>query len=168
MTPSQVQLVRSTWQLVLPIRTAAADIFYGRLFELTPDVRPLFRRDIHTQGAMLMATLGAVVDQLDRPDALLPTAQALARRHVGYGVLAEHYAAVGAALTWTLQQGLGEAFTPAVAEAWSTAYGTLADTMKQAAYAQPADGTASPQPECPDGPDCPDPTSAPTGGHAGS
>jgi nitric oxide dioxygenase len=135
MTPQQIQCVKSTWQQVLPIRAAAADIFYGRLFELAPEVRPLFKRDIHAQGAMLMATLGAVVDQLDRPTELLPSAEALARRHVGYGVRAEHYAVVGSALLWTLAQGLGTAFTPAVREAWSTAYHMLADAMQRAAYA---------------------------------
>lgn len=134
MTPQQIQLVKSTWQQVLPIRRAAADIFYGRLFELAPEVRPLFKRDIHAQGAMLMAAIGAVVDQLDHPEALLPDAEALARRHVGYGVRDEHYAAVGSALLWTLEQGLGAACSPAVREAWATAYAMLADAMQRAAH----------------------------------
>lgn len=134
MTPDQIRCVRATWQQVLPIRAAAADLFYGRLFELAPEVRPMFRRDIHAQGAMLMATLAAVVDHLDHLDSLLPTAQALARRHVGYGVRAEHYAVVGTALLWTLEQGLGAAFTPAVRDAWAAAYRALAGVMVDAAY----------------------------------
>lgn len=138
MTPDQIQLVRHTWQQVLPIRATAAALFYGRLFELAPEVRPMFKRDIHAQGAMLMATLASVVEHLDHLDAVMPTAQTLARRHVGYGVRAEHYAVVGTALLWTLEQGLGTAFTPAVREAWAAAYGALADAMKQAAYASAA------------------------------
>jgi hemoglobin-like flavoprotein len=130
----QIQIVKTTWQQVLPIRAAAADLFYGRLFELAPEVRPMFKRDIHAQGAMLMATLAAVVDHLERLDAVLPTAQALARRHVGYGVRAEHYPVVGQALLWTLEQGLGQTFTPSVREAWAAAYATLADAMTRAAY----------------------------------
>jgi hemoglobin-like flavoprotein len=134
MTPEQVALVRTSWQHVLPIRDAAADLFYGRLFELAPDVRTLFRRDIHAQGQMLMATLNHVVEHLDRPDLLLPTARALAQRHVAYGVRASHYEPVGTALLWTLEQGLGAAFTPALREAWAQAYAALAGAMKAAAY----------------------------------
>jgi nitric oxide dioxygenase len=130
----QIQIVKTTWQQVLPIRAAAADLFYGRLFELAPEVRPMFKRDIHAQGAMLMATLAAVVDHLEHLDAVLPTAQALARRHVDYGVRAEHYPVVGQALLWTLEQGLGQAFTASVREAWAAAYTILADAMTRAAY----------------------------------
>jgi hemoglobin-like flavoprotein len=141
MTPDQIQLVQSTWQQVLPIRAAAADLFYGRLFELAPDTRPLFMRDIHAQGAMLMSTLDVVVRSLHDLNAVLPTAQQLARRHVGYGVQPRHYDSVGTALVWTLEQGLGTAMTPAAREAWVQAYTTLADAMKAAAY--PTDLTAT-------------------------
>lgn len=134
MSPQQIVLVRSTWQQVLPIKAAAADLFYGRLFELAPDTRPLFKRDIHAQGAMLMATLDAVVRSLHDLGAVLPTAQQLARRHVVYGVQPQHYDSVGTALIWTLEQGLGAAMTPAAREAWLLAYETLAGAMKAAAY----------------------------------
>jgi nitric oxide dioxygenase len=134
MTPEQIRLVRSTWQQVLPVRTAAADQFYARLFELAPEVRPMFRRDIHAQGAMLMATLATVVDHLDRLGEVLPAAEALARRHVGYGVRPGHYEVVGTALLWTLAQGLGPAFTPEVRAAWTEAYRALARAMVDAAY----------------------------------
>ena len=134
MTPDQVQLVQRTWQQVLPIRAAAADLFYGRLFELAPDTRPLFKRDIHAQGAMLMATLDAVVRSLHDLAAVLPTARQLARRHVAYGVQPRHYDSVGTALLWTLEQGLGAAMTPPARSAWQQAYTTLADAMKAAAY----------------------------------
>jgi hemoglobin-like flavoprotein len=59
--------------------------------------------------------------------------QALGRRHAGYGVTDEHYDMVAEALLWTLQQGLGEYFTPDVAAAWCSAYAILADVMKAAA-----------------------------------
>ena len=134
MTPHQIQLVQQTWQQVLPIQAAAADLFYGRLFELAPDTRPLFKRDIHAQGAMLMATLDAVVRSLHDLPAVLPTARQLASRHVGYGVQPQHYDSVGTALIWTLEQGLGAALTPAARESWVLAYATLAGAMKAAAY----------------------------------
>lgn len=134
MTPEQIRLVQASWQQVLPIARAAADLFYARLFELSPDVRPLFKRDIHIQGAMLMATLASVVDNLAHLDRVLPTAAALARRHVDYGVRPAHYDSVGQALLWTLEQGLGARFTPPVREAWTLAYDTLAQAMKAAAW----------------------------------
>jgi hemoglobin-like flavoprotein len=141
MTPDQIQIVQSTWQQVLPIRAAAADLFYGRLFELAPDTRPLFKRDIHAQGAMLMSTLDAVVRSLDDLSAVLPTARQLAKRHVAYGVQPQHYDSVGTALIWTLEQGLAAALTPAARDAWLLAYTTLAGAMKAAAY--PTDLAAS-------------------------
>ena len=138
MTPHQIALVQSSWQQVQPIRATAADLFYARLFEVAPDVRTLFRRDVHAQGAMLMSMLDVVVGGLGRLAELLPTAQALARRHVGYGVRPAHYDSVGMALLWTLEQGLGPAFTADLRAAWAAAYQLLADAMKQAAYG--ADG----------------------------
>jgi hemoglobin-like flavoprotein len=136
MTPEQIHHVQSSWALVRPIQAAAADLFYGRLFELAPEVRPLFKRDIHVQGAMLMQTLAHVVASLGHLDEVLPVAAQLARRHVDYGVMPQHYDSVGTALIWTLEQGLGEAFTPAARQGWTAAYGALAGAMKAAAYPQ--------------------------------
>lgn len=134
MTPADIDLVKTTWARVVPIKDTAASLFYGRLFELDPSVRPLFKGDITEQGSKLMATLNVVVGSLDKLDAVAPVAQALAVRHVAWGVRPEHYDTVGAALLWTLEQGLGAAFTPDVKAAWTEAYATLAGAMKSAAY----------------------------------
>jgi hemoglobin-like flavoprotein len=133
MTPLQIQLVQSTWNQVLPIADTAATLFYGRLFELDPALRPLFKPDLASQKKNLMQTLAFAVGSLDNPEALLPAVKQLGKRHAGYHVKDEHYDTVGAALLWTLEQGLGAAFTPEVKAAWTTVYVTLADTMKQAA-----------------------------------
>lgn len=140
MTDDQVQLVQSSWAKVQPFQAVAADLFYGRLFELAPDTRPLFKRDIHVQGTMLMSTLDMVVRSLHRLGDMLPAAQQLARRHVSYGVQRRHYDSVGEALLWTLEQALGAAFTRPLREAWLAAYGALAGVMKAAAY--PAEAVA--------------------------
>lgn len=137
MTPDQIQLVQASWQRLRPQQALLADLFYGRLFEIAPETRPLFKRDIHVQGVMLMTTLDTVVGSLDRLGDVLPVAGQLARRHVGYGVMPVHYEQVGSALLWTLQQALGFAFTLPMREAWTQAYGALAGAMKAAAY--PAD-----------------------------
>ena len=135
MTPTQVQLIRSSWAAVEPIADDAATLFYARLFELDPSLTHLFRHtDMPKQRKVLMQTLAVVVKSIDRLEQLVPAVQALGRRHTGYGVQAEHYATVGAALIWTLERGLGDAFTTEVREAWETAYGTLASVMIAASH----------------------------------
>ncbi len=133
MSPEQVTLVQSTWAKVRLISETAAELFYGRLFEIAPSVKPFFKGDIKEQGRKLMQMIGVAVNGLSQPETIVPAVQDLGRRHVGYGVKAEHYDTAGAALLWTLEQGLGEAFTPEVKEAWTEAYGLLSSVMKQAA-----------------------------------
>jgi hemoglobin-like flavoprotein len=135
MTPEQVKLIQESWAKVVPIKETAAELFYNKLFEMEPAVKPLFKGDIKEQGRKLTAMLNSVVNGLNDLSALVPVAQELGKRHVPYGVKAEHYDTVGAALLWTLGAGLGDAFTPPVKEAWTAAYTTLAGVMKQAAYA---------------------------------
>src|ERR1700722_17779877 len=100
MTPEQVILVQQSFAQVAPIADQAAAIFYDRLFEIAPAVKPLFPSDMAEQRRKLMATLAAVVGGLGDIESILPTASALARRHVGYGVKPEHYQSVGNALLW--------------------------------------------------------------------
>ena len=135
MTPAQITLVQSSFAQVVPIAEQAAAIFYARLFELAPEVRSLFKGDMAAQGRKLMAMLKGVVDSLDRLDVLIPVAQRLAERHVGYGARPAHYAVVGAALLDTLAAGLGPAFTDETRAAWTVAYGTLSSVMIAAAGA---------------------------------
>ena len=137
MTPDQIELVRGSFRNILPIRSEAAALFYGRLFEIAPDVRAMFSGDLTAQGAKLMAAIGFVVAGLDRLEVIVPEVQAMARRHVGYGVQESHYAAVGEALIWTLDQGLGGGFTPSLRRAWLEAYGILAEAMIAAARKVP-------------------------------
>jgi hemoglobin-like flavoprotein len=118
---------------VLPISETAAALFYTRLFELDPSLRPMFRADLKEQGKKLMDMIAVVVVNLRNLDRVVMGVQALGARHAGYGVRDEHYGTVGAALLWTLEQGLGDAFTEDVREAWTAAYTLLATTMKEAA-----------------------------------
>ncbi|GIX27444.1 MAG: hemoglobin [Burkholderiales bacterium] len=133
MTPQQIALVQSTWSKVVPIQEQAARLFYDKLFEMDPSLRPLFKGDMVEQGRKLMAMINTAVNGLTRLNEIVPAVQALGRRHVGYGVKEAHYETVGAALLWTLEQGLGPSFTPEVRQAWATAYGLLAGVMKEAA-----------------------------------
>ncbi len=134
MTPQQISLVQESFRCVLPIREEAAAIFYRRLFAIDPGLRSLFAHtELVDQGHTLMATLAFVVNGLPRPETIVGAAQALARRHVGYGVREEHYGSVGQALIETLQEGLGGAFTPPVRDAWFAAYALLSGAMMAAA-----------------------------------
>ena len=133
MNPEQITLVKTTWSQVVPIKEKAAELFYGKLFELDPSLKPLFKGDIAEQGKKLMMTINTVVNALDKIEPLVPVVQDLGRRHVKYGVKDQHYDTVAAALLWTLGAGLGEAFTPPVKTAWTEAYTLLATVMKEAA-----------------------------------
>ena len=134
MNPTQIKLVQDSFAKVAPISEQAAVLFYGRLFEVAPSVRAMFPDDMTEQRKKLMATLAVVVNGLTNLEAILPAASALAKRHVNYGAKPEHYPVVGGALLWTLEKGLGEAWTPEVAEAWTAAYGTLSGYMIEEAY----------------------------------
>ena len=133
-TPHQIDLIRASWSKVEPIADTAAQLFYGRLFEVDPRTKLLFRHtDMAAQRRNLVQTLSVVVASLDRLDTIVPAVQALGRRHAGDGVTPADYDTVGAALLWTFEQGLGPDFDDATREAWAEAYGILASVMIEAA-----------------------------------
>jgi hemoglobin-like flavoprotein len=131
MKPEQIKLVQNSFTQVQPIADKAAAIFYSRLFELDPQLRPLFKHNLQDQGTKLMTTLAVVVHGLNKPENIAGMVKRLGSRHVGYGVRNEHYATVGAALLWTLKGALGEAFTEDVETAWTAAYMLLAGLMQE-------------------------------------
>jgi hemoglobin-like flavoprotein len=133
MTPAEKQIVQTTFAQLVPIADQAAALFYSRLFEMDPSLRPLFTTDLREQGQKLMQMIAVCVKGLDTLDELVPAVQSLGRRHAGYGVTDAHYDIVGGALLWTLEKGLGSAFTPDVKAAWTSVYVLLATTMKAAA-----------------------------------
>ncbi len=133
MNPQSVVRVRTSWQQVRPQGPTVATLFYENLFAAQPALRSLFKTDLDTQGRQLVAMLDAAVQSLDDLPTLVPVLQRLGSRHAGYGVRDEHYAVVGAALLKTLSQGLGDAFTPAVRDAWVELYDLVASTMTAAA-----------------------------------
>lgn len=129
MNADQVTLVQESFAKVVPIAGTAATLFYDRLFEIAPEVKPLFKGDMEQQKMALMQTLGIVVKGLTQPETILPAVKSLAERHKDYGVQAEHFSSVGAALLWTLEKGLGDAYTPEVNDAWVAAYTLLSGVM---------------------------------------
>ena len=132
-TKEQVALVQNSFAAIAPIADDAAALFYRRLFELDPRLQAMFKGDMTEQRKKLMHMLTLAVKGLNRLEQLVPVVEDLGRRHVGYGVEDRHYETVGEALLWTLEKGLGPAFTPETKEAWVTVYGLLSTTMKAAA-----------------------------------
>ena len=133
MESKTIKLVQDSFQKVVPIASTAATLFYDKLFELDPTLRPLFKGDIQEQGTKLMNMLGTAVKGLSNLEALVPAVQALGKRHIAYGIKDQHYDTVGIALIWTLGQGLGDDFTDEVKQAWLETYGVLSSVMKDAA-----------------------------------
>ena len=132
-TERELKLVRNSFDQVVPIAGVAADLFYMRLFEIAPSLRRMFPEDMRDQKRKLMVMLATAVQGLHDLDRLLPELMELGARHTGYGVKDEHYKIVGEALIWTLERGLGNAFTPEIERAWTRVYLLLAATMQAGA-----------------------------------
>lgn len=134
MSPEQKHLVKSTWAMVVPIADTAAGLFYDRLFAIDTSTQGMFASaNMAEQKKKLMQALAFVIGGLDKVEQLVPTIQTLGRNHVKYGVTDKHYDSVATALLWTLEQGLKDAWTPAVKDAWVAAYTLVAGVMKDAA-----------------------------------
>lgn len=136
MTPTQKQLVRQSFQKIIPIADTAATLFYARLFELDPQLKALFKGDMQAQGRKLMDMIAVAVRNVENLGAVLPAVEDLGRRHVAYGVTDAHYDTVAQALLDTLAKGLGADFTAETRAAWTELYQIIADAMKQAGRRQ--------------------------------
>ncbi|MCU7830382.1 MAG: hemin receptor [Candidatus Thiodiazotropha sp. (ex Myrtea sp. 'scaly one' KF741663)] len=130
MSPEEINYVKESWAKVVHISDKAAALFYDRLFEVYPEVKPYFKGDMEVQGNKLMAMIGMAVDSLDNLEPLIGAIQDSGKRHAQYGVKDEDYDKVADALIWTLEQGLGDAFTDEVKGAWVNTYTALASVMK--------------------------------------
>ena len=131
MTHSNITLVKNSWALVSTLEMElVGGLFYNRLFEIMPEVKPMFSRTaIPEQSKKLLTMLSYVIAKLDKLDDIMDEVTKLARRHDAYGVKPEHYTAVGSALLWTLEQGLGAAWNEELELAWTDVYTVLAGAM---------------------------------------
>jgi hemoglobin-like flavoprotein len=129
-TPEQIKLIKLSFAPLIGRKLEAGKLFYQRLFEIAPDVKSMFKSDINAQADKLMSTLGLVIANLQDAPTLVSMLENLGQKHVGYGVQEEHYDKVGAALLWTLEKMLGDAFTNEAKIAWSDLYQTAASVMR--------------------------------------
>jgi hemoglobin-like flavoprotein len=142
LSKEEIELVQGDWSKVEPIADQAATLFYDRLFSIDPALKPLFKSDFAEQKKKLMQTIGVAVKGLNNLGTLVPAVQALGRRHTGYGVKPKDYDTVGAALLWTLKQGLGAGFGLENETAWGKVYGVLSKTMIDAGSSSVSEGVA--------------------------
>lgn len=144
MTAEQVYLIRKSFAELARHDHVAALVFYRRLFEIDPSLRPLFRSNIEDQSRKLMDMLGMLIAMLERPAGLEAELKSMGDRHAGYGVKDEHYATVGSALLDMLAETLDKSFTPDVRAAWAALYAAVAAAMLRGAHASAA-ATTTPQ-----------------------
>ena len=134
MIPERRQLVIDSWKTLSPNSVQVGTIFYRRLFEIDPSLRPLFSATLMDEQIRKLTTmLDLIVDWLDLPEKLVPVLKQLGERHTKYGVMDEHYGKVGTALLGTLEEGLGDAFTPELRAAWTEAFVLISSLMRRGA-----------------------------------
>lgn len=143
MTPEQVKIIKLTFAQVMNRKDQVGRMFYDRLFVIAPETRPMFKGDMEAQSRKLMDTLALGIGMLRDMPTLVSTLEALAQRHNAYGVRDAHYDAVGEALLWTLEQELGQAFTPEARVAWTALYGAMAQIMRKAAAGGSSSGASA-------------------------
>jgi len=133
----QIMLVQDSFELVIALPQDVTDLFYARVFELDPTLRPMFKRDISEKGRMLMQTIIIAVHSLKDLANITPALHTLGHRHIGYGVKKKDYDTLGMALIWTIEQGIGPTFTPELRDAWAVTYNLLVQTITQDTYELP-------------------------------
>jgi len=134
MIPERRQLVIESWKSLAPNSDQVGAIFYRRLFEIDPSLRTLFKDAVLDEQIRKLTTmLDLIVHWLDIPERLVPVLKQLGARHHGYGVQDEHYSKVGTALIGTLEEGLGDGFTPEIRSAWTEAYLLISSLMRRGA-----------------------------------
>ena len=133
LTKREKQHIIETFTMIEPFAAKAAELFYNRLFEIAPQVKPMFKNtDMSKQGRHLMMTIGILVHSIDQLDTFAAHLHKLGKNHIKYGAQAEHYTVVGEALLWALEQGVGDAWNDDVASAWTKLYTYVATTAKEA------------------------------------
>jgi hemoglobin-like flavoprotein len=137
MTPEQKWMVRRSFPAIATLSRAISMLFYGRLFQVDPSLRPMFKQDIEVQGRKLMDMLSALMSHIDSIEDMIPLLKALGQRHVGYGVRPEHYPLVANSLIWAIAMALDEEFDPELRNAWKTLIELVAGVMKEGAAEVP-------------------------------
>ena len=118
----QVALLEASFAALAPQADALAERFYQRLFELHPDVKPMFEgSDLAEQQKKLVAALQLVINSLRNPDILKSALGGLGKKHQAYGAEAPHFDAVAAVMLEVLEEFAGDLWNSSMATAWRDA-----------------------------------------------
>ncbi|WP_133904319.1 FAD-binding oxidoreductase [Actinophytocola oryzae] len=135
-----VRLVRESFAVVEPHSDKVAELFYATLFSIAPAARELFPVNMEVQRSRLLRALVHIVQMVDRPDDLMPFLWQLGRDHRKFGVVTQHYEAVGMALISGVKAYAGNVWTNDVERAWAEAYTIMARAMLESSNSE--DGPA--------------------------
>lgn len=132
MTDRKTLIIKTTWSYVMTQPELTGELFYGKLFELDPTLRQMFPENMEGQMHKLINMITYMVSRLQTLPQIQKDIDAMAIRHTGYGVKDEHYALVGKALLWVLEDRLEGQWDEEAAQAWSELYGIWAESMIRA------------------------------------
>ena len=138
LTAEEIVRVRTSFDMVFANAGDTMTAFYDRIFELAPEVRPMFPADLSALKQDFISKLVVLVGSLDPKTGLLGGADVLGRNHQHYGAKAEHYPVVGEALLWSLARGLGPHWTDELEQAWRKVYDIVAQRMIEVGDAPPS------------------------------
>lgn len=126
-------LVQQSFALLEPALEPLMDLFFARLFQMEPSLRNLFPNDLSHHKRIFCRTLALIICEMEELAQLDTRVEELGKLYIALGLDAGAYDTLGAALVWTVEIGLGEAFTLEMRTAWSLFYGEMAKGIRVAA-----------------------------------
>ncbi|MFN3317033.1 MAG: globin domain-containing protein [Raineya sp.] len=130
MTEEQKNLVKQSFPKILAGTLSSSTILYEKLFELVPDAKDLFKNtSLDRQSQMLIAAIGKIVKSIDNWDTVKPDLEAIAARHVNYGLSPEHFVFFGQALMYMFKSSLQDNWTKELEDAWKAVYQNVSEVM---------------------------------------
>ncbi|ETV99272.1 hypothetical protein H310_08012 [Aphanomyces invadans] len=143
-TPRMREIVLSTWDSIangltpgmkakVPAGTSPVvffyDYFYGSLFKIAPEVKPLFRASIIIQGKALISIVQTVTNEANLENAVEKVVD-LAYRHNKYKVKMGYYNVLGNVLLTAIRECTGDGVWNAEVEgAWRMVYAFMMTAM---------------------------------------
>jgi hemoglobin-like flavoprotein len=137
MTPQQIHCIQRSFQTITAIRRPFSQIFYIRLFQLSPELKSQLNCSSDQQGRKLFAILGTAVRSLHNLDGLDVVVTSLGRRYSNQGFRPQHYADISRALLETLEKALGDEFSGEISAAWTALSVRLIETLQDSTSQNP-------------------------------
>ncbi|TDL98856.1 flavohemoprotein [Macrococcus brunensis] len=127
-------IVKATVPVLEQHGTEITSVFYAHMFEEHPELLNIFNKTnqkLGRQQTALAQTVLAAAKHIDHLEAIIPNVNQIAHKHRALEIKPEHYPIVGENLIYAIRKVLGEAATPEIINAWTEAYGVIADVFIQ-------------------------------------